>query len=124
MFENKVHVTESEDEWEGEEEYCNSSLQGETVIYYGPNNSQGYISYRNLDRDRDRDIVELNKLFVRKDCRNKGIGSFLVKNIPSCKRLVVQTFDAHDFYLKCGFVVVDNDPFWLVKYHHKQQQPE
>jgi GNAT superfamily N-acetyltransferase len=122
MFKNKVFVSESESEWKDVEEYCNET-ENEIIIYYTPDNSQGYISYTVWDKDNDidRDIVTINKLFVRKDCRNNGVGTFLIGKIPSCKRLAVEPIHTHNFYLKCGFVYDRNCKFWLVKYYHKYQ---
>jgi GNAT superfamily N-acetyltransferase len=124
MFKNKVYVSESESEWKDVEKYCNEN-KNEIVIYYELDNSQGYISYtvwnKDKDNDVDRDIVIINKLFVRKGCRKKGVGTFLIGKIPSCKRLAVEPIDTHNFYLKNGFVYDKNYKFWMVKCHHKYQ---
>ncbi len=52
----------------------------------------------------------LGRLAVKKACRNRGIGTFLVNGAEKCvsamggKRLILHSqVQAKDFYIKCGF---------------------
>lgn len=58
-------------------------------------------------------------VFVAESCRNQGIGSWLLQGVlaelraKKIKQVLLATRDAHGFYLRAGFHLVDHPERWL-----------
>lgn len=82
----------------------------DTVLYY---EDRGFISYV----VQEDETLVINKLFVRKNARNRGVGRALLEMLPPAKlTAVAYNGDSRAFYVACGFT---DDPCavgaWLVK---------
>ncbi len=102
-------MTPSEGDWY-DTEWCCQGYDNNTVLYH--DNDKGFISYVVQD---DATLV-INKLFVRKDARKRGVGRALLAMLPPAKLTAVSAnLSSSAFYQKCGFAYEKDNWAWLVK---------